>query len=183
MSSLSPIGRASYPNLFEPRTPPKSDDAKYSVTLIFDKDVDLSEMKEVARQAAADKWGKDLPKKFVSPFKDGNEKEGPEYQDKIYINFSSDDKHPPAVVGPNAKRVDAKSGVVYPGCLGRVSYSVYTWTYMGKSGVSFGLRGFQKTGDAEPFGDSIDPEKVFDAVATSADDSDPFGDSGNSEMF
>ena len=179
MSSLSPIGRVSYPNLWEPRCAPGSDKAQYSVTLLFEKGTDLSEMKEAANKAAKEKWGSKMPKKFESPFKDGNEKEGEEYQDMIYINFKASDRHPPGVVGPNAKKIDEKSGTLYPGCYGRVSYSVYAWEYMGKAGVSFGLRGFQVTGDGDPFDSREDAEKVFDAVATSADDSDPFG--GNSD--
>lgn len=164
--NITPIGRASYPNIFEPRAMDEKSDPNYSITLIFDKDADLSAMKAAANQAVKDKWGDKQPKKLESPFRDGNEKEGEEYKDRIFVNFKAKATRPPGVVGPNGKKLDPKSGEFYPGCYARVSFSCYAWEYMGKCGVSFGLNNVQKTGDGEPFDGRRDPEDEFEAVAS-----------------
>lgn len=170
-AKISPVGRVSYPNLFEPNV--YKDKASFQVTLLFDKDADLSSMKAEAARVVKEKWGDKKPKDFDSPFRDGDDKEdSPEYAGMTYVRFKrAEKKGPPQVVDQAKRAVDAKSGAIYAGCFGRVSYSCFAWEEGKKGGVSFGLNNVQKVRD----GDSLEVGRTnadddFDALEDVDDD-------------
>lgn len=175
---VTPEGRVSYPCLFQPRAfgGDENKPKKYSVVLLFPKSVDLSAFEKLVEEAAKAKWGKDVPKKLKRPICDGNQEEGDEYQDTNFIRLSSNEDHPPKVVGPDKKPLDPKD--LYPGCWGRASIRAYAWEFEGVKGVNFGVVNFQKTRDDEPFGSTSDPDEDFDEVSTGSDsaDDDFFGE-------
>ena len=71
---LTPKFRVSFPNVFKAHSFNNSDPF-YSITMLFDKDTDISALKKIANAAKKEKWGDKPPKGLRSPFRDGNEKE------------------------------------------------------------------------------------------------------------
>lgn len=172
MASVSPIGRVSFPSVFELNE--YKGKKNYQVTLLFDKDTDLSAMKAAARAAIKEKWGDNPPKNIDNPFRDGNEKadERPEYKDKVSVRFKRGEKFgAPQVVSASKRPITQSDGSFYAGCWARVSYSVFCWEEGKNGGVSFGLNNIQKVRDDEPFSASqSNPDDDFDALEEVLDD-------------
>lgn len=171
MAKISPVGRVSYPSLYEPNEYKGKE--SYQLTLLFDKDTDLSEMKAEAARVAKEKWGDKRPKDFDSPFRDGNEKDdaGPEYENVTYIRFKrAVKKGPPQVVDNRKQPISENSGDMYPGCYARVSYSAFAWEEGKKGGVSFGLSNVQKVRDGESLDGSSTADQDFEATETEDDE-------------
>lgn len=150
---LTPKFRVSFPALFEARLNQLSKKNEFGVMMLFPKGTDLTDLKKLAQKVAIDKWGKKMPKKLRSPFRDGNEKYEEsgreEYKDCIYINAKS--QYKPGVVGPDVQPL-IDPGEVYGGCWGRATVTAYAYDTMGNQGVSFSLQNFQKLADDSPFG-------------------------------
>ena len=175
---LSPKGRVSFPDIFEPKAFNPNDKPKFALTLIFPAidDMDpaqlelLKAMKAAANAAAMERFkvgldGEYKGKKLASPFHKTDEK--PEYYDpgQIYVKFSSFQK--PGLVGPDKTPIDEASGDFYAGCWAHVSYDAYTYDHSGNRGVAFGLRNIQKTGDDESFsGSKTSPDDDFEDVSS-----------------
>jgi len=174
---LTPVGRVSYPILFEPKVNPLNQKLQYSVDILFDKKTDLSELKKLEEDLIANTWPKEKPNNLRSPFKNGNSKNNPEYEDCIYITFKSNDK--PGVVDGSVQSIIDK-GEVYGGCYGRVSFSAYSYDNLGNKGINFGLSHFQKIKDGDAFSGRVSVEETFDAV--SADNPDSYK-KDNSELL
>lgn len=164
----SPIGRVSYPYVFNPQT--NDEDKKtYSLTLLFDKTADLSEMRKAAADAEKEFLkGKKPPAGWRSPFRDGDEKnadgEHPEYAGKIYVSFRATESRKPQVVDAQLNPISQESGEFYAGCFAKVSYSAYGYKVKGNQGVAFGLGNIQKVRDGEPLDGRTTAENDFDAV-------------------
>ncbi len=171
MANISPIGRVSYPNVFEP-TQYEQNEPKFQITLLFDKnDPGLEEMKRLASNAVKEKWPNGAPKNLRNPFRSGDEKfeesgKGEEYKGKVYIRFQCAADRPPQIVGPDKRVITAASGQFYPGCFARVSYTIYAYQKGGNCGVAFGLCNIQKTGEGDAFDNRTSAEHDFDVVAT-----------------
>jgi hypothetical protein len=78
---ITPEATLSYPSLFQPRETPDGE-LKYGCALIFDKGVDLTELKAAALEAAEARWGAHTEAMFRArqlrwPFRDGAEKPSP----------------------------------------------------------------------------------------------------------
>ena len=182
---ITPEFRVSYPYVFEPRT--KDGEGKtlqkpeYAVQMIFrvgpnaqgqipegEKVVSLKGMQDAAMAAAVEKWGPDQakwPKPFRIPFRMGDE-EGMADKDGygkgvVFVGAKSD--YQPGVIDQNKADVLDKR-LVYPGCYMRAQVCAYPWMYMGKSGVSFGLRHLQIVRDGEPLGNRTRAEDAFGAL-------------------
>lgn len=174
--------RVSYPYVFQPRSATPGAKPKYSITMLFrtkpsqnaphEKVVDMAALQNAAMAAAIEKWGPDRAKwpKFThNPFRSGTE---PKYADRegygegvVFIAASSDYK--PGVVDQNVKDI-IDPNQFYPGCYARAKLQAYGWEYMGKAGVSFGLRHVQLVRDGEPLGGGSRPEDDFDAIPMTA---------------
>lgn len=147
---LSPIGRVSFPSVFEPTAMSEGQDKKYSVTLLFPKGTDLKALKELAKKTASEKWPKGLPANFRTPFRDGGEKEQLDgYEEGVtFVKFSG--KYKPEVIDQKKQPIGADD--FYAGCWGRLTYTCYAYDNSGNKGVAFGLVNIQKAKDDEPFG-------------------------------
>lgn len=158
----SPIGRVSYPSVFVAR---EFDGKKsFNLTLIFDKTADLSGMKAEFEKVANEKWGKKRPPNMRNPFRDGDEKDQPEYAGKIYVTFRAGEERKPQVVGPSLNQITQESGEFYSGCFAKVSYSCYAYDKQGNKGVAFSLGNIQKVRDGEPLDGRTTAENDFEAV-------------------
>lgn len=156
---LTPTGRFSFADLFEPSAF-EGQDPKYGVTLLFDADADLAEMKAAATRAAREKWGDKPPANMRTPFRDGNEKADLDgYAGTTFVRFTSKSK-PGVVDAARNATTEVKSGDY-----GRVSYSVFAYDRNGNRGVSFGLGNVQKQADGEAFGGRTSPSDDFGASA------------------
>lgn len=161
-SPVTPAGRVVWPSVFRTATFQGEDSGKFELTLLFPADADLAALKQAAREAASKKFPVP-PKDLRSPFHPCAEND---YYEKIcpggtYIKFSS--KAAPAVVGcPPSDVITEASGRFYPGCVARVSYTVYAYDNKGNRGVAFGLVNVQKIDDGEALqGGRTDVEDDF----------------------
>lgn len=181
---ITPEFRVSYPHVFKPQAVKKGDKPKYSVTMLFAKDSDLSVIKKAIKQAKINEFGADeseWPEDLENPIKDGDSKK---HKDKeghaghwIIKAASNEDKKPGVVDEKVEAIIDSKD--FYPGCYARASVYAYVWEYMGKQGVGFILDHVQKTRDGKSFGGKKPAEEVFSPVQ-GVDDED---DSDNEEDF
>ena len=152
----TPEFTASFPQLFE-ASGFEGQDPKFSVTMLWDKDEDLSKLKAACDAAVAKKWGEKPPANISMPMKDGDgklDKEGnqrPEYAGKKYAIAKAKPEDAPHVVDLEKNPILDKTGV-YGGCEMRAAVSAYAWTFAGKHGVSLYLGNIQRTGDGEAFG-------------------------------
>lgn len=152
-SKLTPVGRVSYPTVFDAKAIGDNSEKLFTLDLIFDADTGLSELETAIEASVAEKWPKGKPKNWQSPIKDGDDKEdAPEYVGKKYITLKAKEDRQPTVVDRDKSIITRESGKFYGGCYARASYNVYSWTYLGKNGTSIGLKNIQKTADGEPLG-------------------------------
>lgn len=169
---LTPKFRVSFPSVFEARAAFEGQEKKYSLVMLFDiaeikKDPEQlklwNAMLQSVKDAAREAWGDKIPPSLKNPFRDGREK--PEYdgygEGIIFVNAST--KTRPGIVDRKMQRIIEPEDF-YAGCYARATVNPFTWTKMGKSGVSFGLQNIQKIEDGEPFGGKTKPEADFDAL-------------------
>ena len=161
---------ASFPCLFEPSGLPGTE-PNYSITMLFDKDADLSALKACCDAAIAKKWPDPAsrPAKIDLPMKDGDQKldingnQRPEFQGKKFCMAKAKVSHPPKVIMQDLQPCMDQTEF-YGGCIVNVSVSAYGWNFGGKNGVSLGLNIVQKVGDGEAFGGSVAIEDEFSAI-------------------
>jgi len=173
MSKLyTPKFRVSFPNVFEPRAAVDGGKAKYSLTMLFEpaeimKDPEQAKLWTAllgaVKAAAREEWGDKIPGNLKSPFRDGKEKaEYDGYGDGIIFASASSLKKPGLVDRNNARILSEED--FYAGCYARATVNTFAWKYMGKCGISFGLRNIQKVDDGDIFGGRTQPEEDFDAL-------------------
>lgn len=184
--------RLSYPNLFEPKSGPEGGEAKYSASLLLDKETNkdvIAAMQAGILATAKAQWGENSAKWHNGQLtikkadgkagivkvclRDGSEKPDTDgYGDGVMF-FSAGNKLAPAVVDRNPNnRLDAKSGRPYSGC--QVNVAIRLWAQDNNFGrrVNAQLQAVQFYADGESFGDApIDPTTVFSNVA---EDENPF---------
>lgn len=182
----TPEGRVSFPSVFEPSE--YGDTPKYELTLIFPKGENLSEFKQAARDAATEKWGKDIPKGLKNPFKKVANKldtYGEEFDPECeFIVFRSTNR--PGVVDAAVKPIIDQSEF-YAGCWALVSTNAFAWEFRNKKtnavmsrGVSFGLNNIQKVRDDDPLaGNRVKAEDDFEPVAGSSGDPGAYDEDGD----
>jgi hypothetical protein len=161
----TPEFTASFPQLFE-ASGFEGQDPKFSITMLFDKDEDLSKLKAACDAAVAKKWGNDVPANITMPMKDGDGKldskgeQRPEYAGKKFAIAKAKMADQPKVVDNELNPILDKT-VVYGGCKMRAAVSAYAWEFAGKRGVSLYLGNVQRTGDGEAFGSTSSVESDF----------------------
>jgi len=161
---MSPEFRVSFPQVFEAKSfqgaPPK-----FSLVMLFDKGIDLSKLKELAKNAINEKWpdANKRPKGLKNPFRDGDaEKPGVEgYENAIFITASS--KMKPGVVDSNLVPIISADDF-YAGCFARATLTAYAYDTAGNKGVAFGLQNIQKLKDGDSFSGRSKAEDDFDIV-------------------
>ena len=181
---VTPKFRLSFPELFEPKAF-ENQAAKYSIQMLFDKKTDLAPLKNAVKLAAKEKWGDNLPKGLVLPFKDGNEKELDGYENMIVVGAAS--KFKPQVVDNKLEAILAADDI-YAGCFARGAINAYAWEYKNakgqvmKRGVSFNLESVQKLAEGDRFVSRPDAADTFDAVDDGSNDSSNYA-SGDDDDF
>ena len=180
----TPVFRASYVNLLEPKET-QNGAWCYEITMIFEPNTDLENLKAIVREAMQEKWKGSPPKTGVrSPFRRGEWKSEsypqgfdldkyPEYEGKIIVSArayttkladgSFDKSRKPGVCGPDPAEIfNPQTDPLYSGMYGRASVSAYV-PKVGEPSVALGLHNFQKCYDGDPLGASNGrPENDFD---------------------
>ncbi len=165
---LTPEFRVSFPHVFKPNSI-KGSKPKYSVTMLFEKDSDLSSIKNAMKQAKIAAFGpnkSDWPDGLESPVVDGDlpkfaDREG--YAGHWVIKASTNEDQKPGVVDENVVPITEPSKF-YPGCYARAYIYAYVWEFGGKQGVGFILDHVQKTKDGKSFGGKKPAEQVFQPI-------------------
>ena len=124
---MTPEFRVSFPSVFQPISF-QNQEAKYKVTMLFDKSQDLSKLKALAKEAMEDKWPDPAkrPKNLYNPFRDGDsEKSDVEgYENTIFVTASS--KQKPGVVDQNVQPI-IDENEFYAGCFARATVVAYAF--------------------------------------------------------
>lgn len=166
-------GRIAYQHLLEPQAALGSDKKKYSCVVIIDAgDKEARAAINAATDAAiqegvSSKWGGKTPRVLRRPLRDGNEKEGEEFQGKVFLSASSE--HKIAVLGRGkAPIMDPEE--VYSGMWGIVVVKMFPYSVSGNNGVGAGLNAVAKTGDDTPFAGGDSGANAFNGVDYEYDD-------------
>lgn len=158
MKTMTPSFRVSFPSVFEATSGFEGQEAKFSITMLFPKETDLSGMKKLVDEAIAEKWGNKVPKDLRSPFRDGDEKELDGYAGHTYVKATS--KTRPGIVDKDLVPIISSSDF-YAGCYARATVTVFAYDRTGNKGVSFGLQNIQKLDDGEAFSGKKSAEEDF----------------------
>ncbi len=177
---LTPVGRVSFPHLFEPTL---NDQGKksWSLVLVFDKAAQATDeykaMVAAVETAASEKFGQKIPSgvkrkslepKSGYPFTATAAKEqyfGWAEDGSVMVTLSS--RYAPlALDRDKTELLDPEA--IYAGCYARASYSCYSYSASGNEGVSFGLRAVQKVKDGEAIGGSRASANDFDDLDDNA---------------
>lgn len=158
----TPEFRVNWPKVFKPELNKLNGKMEYSIVALFPKAADFSKMKQAAKEACEEKWGKDAkkwPANLRNPFRDQGEKlkvdaeTGKEvlpagYETGcVFMQLKSANK--PQVVNQQVEEIMDQSEF-YSGCWARATVSVYAYSQAGNNGVNFGLQNIQKVRDGEP---------------------------------
>ena len=157
---MSPEFRVAFAKVFTPD--PEND--KYSLGMLFNNKANLNELKELVTNVVKDKYGDKVPKKFMYPFKDGNDQDlesYPFFEDHTIINAST--KFKIGLVDEDVNPIIDQSEF-YNGCYARATLSAYCWEFKGKAGVSFNVANIQKLRDGESLGGAVSAENEFQKV-------------------
>lgn len=194
---ITPEFRVAYPHVFNPQAPSPDDKPKYSITMMFPKNKELTgstvsgepiSFKQVMLNAMLVEYGtqQNIPRDLASIFKWGDasspigDGDSPKHDSKIgfkdhYIIRAS----APATSRPGL--IDASNvpisdpALFYPGCYARAYISAYFYFYPDrnrpmKKGITFTLDHVQKTRDGEPIGGKVSADKVFKPLQAPSDE-------------
>lgn len=159
---MTPRFRVAFPSVFKPRSFDDGD-PKYTLTMLFEKDEDLSAMQALVDAAIEDFWPneKKRPKKLKLPFLDGDEVEWDGFQGKTFVRATS--KFAPGIID-RAKNPIADESGFYAGCYARATVNAFAYDTKGNKGVAFGLQNIQFLGDGEPFTGRTNAGDDFDSL-------------------
>lgn len=164
---ITPKFRVSFPNVFRPQAPMQGStgEAKYGLQMLFAKGENIDELKKLAHEACAEKWGSDKakwPKNLRSPFRDQGEKDYDGYvEGAIFVSATS--KLKPGLVDKNNRDIISEDDF-YPGCYARAQVNAFAYDTAGNRGVAFGLNNVQKLAEGEPLGGRQPASAVFSKV-------------------
>lgn len=185
--------RASFPQVFEPKSF-QGQAPKYSLVMLFDKKTtNMKPLHDAAKNAAREKWGDDekkWPKNLAWPFRDGSEREDTAgYKGCTFITATS--KEPPGVVDEDMNAFMDRKGF-YSGCYARAEVIAFAYEAKDnqsgailKKGVSFSLQNVQKLRDGKPFSGKKAPNEVFSKVEKQSDNPEnyPGGEESEEESY
>lgn len=163
---MTPVFRASFCHLFEKTTPKGGGKPHYSITMIFEDDADLSDMKRIVQQALTEKFGDtQRPGKIKNPFRKGTSEEYdlikyPEYNGKI-VTAARAYNQPPGVLDQKSGQTIISPDDIYSGCYCRASVTAYYYDVSGNKGVAFGLQNVLKIKDGDKLVKRSTPEEDF----------------------
>lgn len=172
---ITPEFRVSYPHVHKAQAFGKND-PQYSVTMLFPKKTDMSEIIGAIKKAKIAKWGakENWPKMTRPVYLDGDkpefaEKEG--YKGHWIIKAHAKEDQRPEVVDENVQPITDASDF-YPGCYARAQVLVQAWDNEFGKGVSFYLDHVQKLRDGKSFAGKKPADQVFTPVNSGRDDDD-----------
>lgn len=175
---ITPVGRASFPNLIKSRLNEMSGKSEYSVDILFDKKTDLSKLKDLVDSTIKERWGTKIPKVLIQPIKDGDgtkrngEPYGEEYHGHYFVTVKNTRK--PGVVDSQNEDILTEEEI-YGGCYIRASINAFAYDRSGNCGVSFSLNNVQKVKDGEAFGAArVAAADEFDVIDEEADNPDNY---------
>jgi hypothetical protein len=144
----TPRALGCYVTLAKPRAMEAGKEPEYSIALLWDKSVDISDIRKAIEEAAVSKFGPAAPKllgtKLKTPLKDGDLKVNddgevdPIYKGKWFVNARS--KQRVAIVGTDLQPVDPSE--VYSGCYfhAQLRFYPFDWNKGQSRGVGCGLQ-------------------------------------------
>lgn len=166
----TPIGRISYPFIFEKATPlDPSKEPKYEVTLYIPKNEDLSILRSAietcGRDAFGTKWpGQDRLKHPTIRCGDEENMKKPGHPAAGHWIIRARTNSKPMIVDGARKEIVHKDSV-YGGCHGRLNVTPASYNMAGSWGVALLLNAVQKTGEGEKFsGSQLAAEDAFSVV-------------------
>lgn len=163
---ITPKARFSYVNIWQARAFEQGDNPKFTITLIFNKSDDLTELRQAHDQVIATDFPDGVPYGAKDPFLvDGAVRypNDPYYADKLLLNCSQSEDRPPQVVDATNTIITDKSQL-YSGCFGHAMISFYGY-FGGSKGVSCSIHGVMKTDDGENLGgESVNAQAGFAAA-------------------
>lgn len=181
---MSPKFRVSFPNVFVPKAIKEGDKLKYSIAMLFGPEAQASPefkaMRAALKEAAIEEYGdlKKLPAQFrKNPFRKGSEKDFEGYDDDVLFCNASSTLKPGLIDNEKIEIINPED--FYAGCYARATLSVFTYDYMGNTGVSFGICNIQKLADGAAFSGRTKAEDDFEIV----EDEDGFGDESDSKEY
>lgn len=163
--------RASYVNVFRPRTNDLSGKEEYSMMIIIDKadKKTVGAIRAATEAVVEERWNGKPPKGLRKPLRDADkeaedsgEKVEPHLAGKFFMNIKSNQK-PGLVDKQRMEIIDPTEFQSGDYC--RVSMNAYAYDVNGNRGVSFGLNNVQVMGKGEPLGSSTRAEDDFDDVS------------------
>lgn len=161
---VTPVFRVSFPHVFKPHAFQNREPA-YSIQMLFDKDADLTPMKDAAKKALqtgmSKLWKGEKPKNLRSPFKDGNEKNLDDYRGKTVVEART--KMKPGIVDKDRQEI-LDPAEFYAGCYARATLTCYPYSVSGNNGVSFGLNNIQKVKDGPALSGRKNAKDDFDVI-------------------
>lgn len=170
--------RLSYVNVFQSRTIGDDDRAKYSASIIIDKEDKKTIAKieaaiEAAKNEGKGKWGGKIPKNIKLPLRDGDiDREDDEaYAGKYFFNASSNYK--PQVID-RFKQTIEDPDELYSGCYAYVSINFYPYDFNGSKGVAAGLNNIMKVAEGERLGGVASAETDFADIELEDDEDSMF---------
>lgn len=182
----TPEFRVSYPHVFKAtrmknKKGQETGDPKYSITMLFSKKTDITDVKRAIRYAKIVAFGEDKsewPEDLQSPIIDGDKpkyakKEG--YKGHWVVKAVSNEASKPSVVDKNVEPI-TELGDFYPGCYARAQIFARAWEFSGKQGIHFILDHVQKTKDGKSFGGKKAVKEVFSPLDSDEDDEDDDSD-------
>lgn len=180
---VTPVFRASFPNLFVPKAMQEGQTPKYSVSAVFEPDkFNEADKKRWAAilalldETSMEKFKKkvdQLPANFKRAIRDGEEKADLEGYGpgKVFANLTS--KLKPGVVDANGN--DMNPDDIYPGCYLRATVSAYAYDMNGGKGIALGLQNIRFVRDGERLDARTDAGEDFKDVEDDRDEVDPLG--------
>lgn len=162
---LTPTFRVSFAHVFKPGKSFQGKEPKYSVTMLFEKSTDLTDMKKLVGKVIRAKWGDDKakwPEKLGLPFKDGDKQKPEAHKGKVVIEARSQIR--PGLVNQKCEEI-INPAEFYSGCYARATVTCFAYEQMGNSGVAFGLQNIQKVKDGEAFSGRANAKDDFEKLA------------------
>jgi hypothetical protein len=165
----TPRALGCYVTLAKPRAVEQGKDPEYSVSLLWPKSTDLSEIKKAIEDAAVSKWGPAAPKllgtKLKNPLRDGDLKVNddgevdPVYKGKWFISARS--KQRVAIVDHEMQPVDPNE--VYSGCFfhAQLRFYPFDWNKGQSRGVGCGLQNLMLVGKGKRIDGRETAEQAF----------------------
>lgn len=139
---------------------------KYSVTMLFPKDADLTVLATLVNNVMVEKFGLDKTKwpKIRKPFRDQGEK-ADKYKGyeagAVFSTATSNQK--PGVLDVTGKRV-VEPSEFYAGCYAVATVRAFYYKNSGNEGIAFGLSNIMKTRDGENIGGRASAEEEFKSM-------------------